>query len=155
MTTLREFTINYNAKEIYFCGKPAWKYEIRDAEMNEVVEETTDCRMIFMRGVDGYDATIGLNSHPQIILAMILDFLQEGKSRIIRDDIEYWKQYRKMHEWNMRVVGHMAEIRKKLLGYESAAMEPDMNVLAQFRQEIIGIMDELETEYERMRNENG
>lgn len=171
-TTLEsEFAINWREKKIMFYGKYYWKYELFDKEGNisvfepvknpilatpevpegGVYQEIDNCDSLVIYWdydeADELDLKVGLRDSEKLNIEKIKDYLLYGKEKLLENYYEYWKDYQKMHQWNMKALEHVVKLRKKLDEYQSAAMEPDMNIISYIRTEMNNEMDKFDQEY--------
>lgn len=171
-TTLdSEFAINWREKKIMFYGKYNWKYELFDKEGNissfesvknpilattdvpedGVYQEIDNCDAMVISWIDEeqneLDLKVGLRDSEKLNIEKIKDYLLYGKEKLLENYYEYWKDYQKMHLWNMKALEHVVKLRKKLDEYQSAAMEPDMNIISYIRTEMNNEMDKFDQEY--------
>lgn len=171
-TTLdSEFAINWREKKIMFYGKYNWKYELFDKEGNissfesvknpilattdvpedGVYQEIDNCDAMVISWIDEeqneFELKVGLRDSEKLNIEKIKDYLLYGKEKLLENYYEYWKDYQKMHLWNMKALDHVVKLRKKLDEYQSAAMEPDMNIISYIRTEMNNEMDKFDQEY--------
>lgn len=172
-TTLEsEFAINWREKKIMFYGKYNWKYELFDKEGNissfepvknpilattevpegGVYQEIDNCDAMVISWIDEeqneFDLNVGLRDSEKLNIEKIKDYLLCGKEKLLEFHYEYWKDYQKMHQWNMKAIEHVVKLRKKLDEYQSAALEPDMNILSYIRKEMNEEMDKFDKEFQ-------
>lgn len=167
-----EFAINWREKKIMFYGKYYWKYELFDKEGNisvfepvknpilatpevpegGVYQEIDNCDAMVISWIDEEEnepeLNVGLRDSEKLNIEKIKDYLLHSKEMILECYYEYWKDYQKMHQWNMKALEHVVKLRKKLDEYQGAAMEPDMNILAYIRKEMNEEMDKFEQEFQ-------
>lgn len=172
-TTLdSEFAINWHEKKIMFYGKYYWKYELFDKEGNisvfepvknpilttpdvpegGVYQEIDNCDSMVISWIDEeqneVELNIGLRDSEKLNIEKIKDYLLYGKEKILENYHEYWKDYQKLHQWNMKAIEHVVKLRKKLDEYQSAALEPDMNIISYIRKEMNEEMDKFDKEFQ-------
>lgn len=162
-----EFAINWRAQKIMFYGKYHWSYSIYDkagnevnkiSDINELVENSDvvfkvdNCDSLVISWIDAEqnecDLQIGLRDSEKLNVEKIKTYLLEAKEKLLEFDYDYWKDYRKMHEWTMMALKHTSVLKKKLMEYESAALEPDMNIISYIRKEINAEIDKFETDFQ-------
>lgn len=171
-TTLEsEFAVNWREKKIMFYGKYYWKYELFDRDGNispfepvknpilatpevpegGVYQEIDNCDSLVIYWdydeADELDLKVGLRDSEKLNIEKIKDYLLYGKEKLLENYYEYWKDYQKMHQWNMKALEHVVKLRKKLDEYQSAALEPDMNIISYIRTEMNNEMDKFDQEY--------
>lgn len=165
-TTLEpEFAIHWRTQEILLCGQICWKYHVFDAEGNETVgafdmsvndyDSLNNCDSMVIVWTDPARTDtldIGLRDSVNLNIDIIKNWLLAAKNialyaadRNLAN--KYWEDYAKMHEWNMIALKHTRSLFKKLMEYESAAMEPDMNILSECERDIIVAMHNFKQEY--------
>ena len=166
-TTLEsEYAINWREQKIMFYGKYYWKYEIFDKDGNEIplikdindfannseqIKTKDNCDAIVISWIDDEqnepDLNVGLRDSEILNIEKIKDYLLNSKEKLLENYYEYWKDFQKMYQWNMKVLEHVNRLRKKLDEYQSAAMEPDMNIVSYIRKEINEEMDKFDKEF--------
>lgn len=152
-TTLEsEYAINWREQKIMFYGKYYWKYEIFDKDGNEIplikdindfannseqIKTKDNCDAIVISWIDDEqnepELKIGLRDSEILNIEKIKDYLLNSKEKLLENYYEYWKDFQKMYQWNMKALEHVNRLRKKLDEYQSAAMEPDMNIVSYIR----------------------
>lgn len=166
-TTLEsEYAINWREQKIMFYGKYYWKYEIFDKDGNEIplikdindfannseqIKTKDNCDAMVISWIDDEqnepDLNVGLRDSEKLNIEKIKDYLLNGKEKLLENYYEYWKDFQKMYQWNMKAFEHVNRLRKKLDEYQSAAMEPDMNIVSYIRKEINEEMDKFDKEF--------
>lgn len=166
-TTLEsEYAINWREQKIMFYGKYYWKYEIFDKDGNEIplikdindfannseqIKTKDNCDAIVISWIDDEqnepELKIGLRDSEILNIEKIKDYLLNSKEKLLENYYEYWKDFQKMYQWNMKALEHVNRLRKKLDEYQSAAMEPDMNIVSYIRKKINEEMDKFDQEY--------
>lgn len=160
ITLESEFAINWREQKIMFWGKYYWEFSVfnkdgseiqKISDINELAKNSdpyykiNNCDSLVIRWIDeevnevGLD--VGLRDIKKLNVEKIRSYILMAKEKVLEYNIEYWSDYRKMHEWNMKALQHTRILREKLMEYESAAMEPDMNIIAYIRKEINAEMD--------------
>lgn len=142
----REFAVYWKKQEVEFYGRNFWYFYVYDENGNEVSVENleTECYSLVIHWFDPDNKDtlkIGLLDSEQLNVEKIKQWFLDAKETILlqhgKDFLyEYWKDQQKMYNWNSKVLEHTIWIRKKLMEYESALMEPDMNIVNYLRKEI-------------------
>lgn len=158
-TTLEsEFAVNWKEEKIMFYGKYFWKYTIFDHDGDPVQDHSPDaeCASMTIEWIDGsgerQGLDVGLEDSAYLNGDKVRMWLFQAKGEVLASGDQefirgYWADYSRMHEWNMKAARHVAALHRKLEEYAGAAMEPDMNVLAEYRREILAEMERFDAEF--------
>ena len=136
-----------------FFNKRKWILVIGESDPEDgVYREIDNCDAMIISWIDEeqneFDLNVGLRDSEKLNIEKIKDYLLYGKEKLLEFHYEYWKDYQKMHQWNMKALEHVVKLRKKLDEYQSAAMEPDMNIISYIRTEMNNEMDKFEQEFQ-------
>lgn len=175
-TLQSEFVVYWRKQNIMFMGKLI-KYHVYDIEGNEIIINTNNyddvCKkdicvsVIFEQNLDpivedgatiykpcltNYDELkIGLKDSCKLNKHKIQEWLKYVKDMYLKTDInlayEYNKMESKFYHWSIDFLSHTAELRKILLEYESAGLEPDGNIMWDCRKRITDCFNKIDNLY--------
>lgn len=98
------------------------------------------------------DLKIGLRDSNKLNAIKVQEWLKYVKNEVLKTDLtllhDYWQEESYSYNWSRKVVKHIADIQKILLEYQSAAMEPDGNIMIDCKRRIITELEKFDKQYD-------